>query len=437
MRSLGLGNELWSIAAAMLLAMSLVDPIFSQPAPLQTPVIPRHNEAAGQDGPPLPPAMRQKLDVVSAQEDLRRKIGIENWSPLFPLPVCDAGKCGALNRDGTFVVMPAYDWVDNFFEGRAVVRVRDRYSYLYGYVDDAGRVMWRPQFAVADRFSRGFAQIDVDGKSGLIDREGRVALWPQFGFAVPFTQDIFWVTEGREVRQGNNGRQKFLFDGVPFSVNGVTDTNIVPKGNWGLVDRSGAWIRRPEFLAIRVFDNTESRFMWAKTDTVWGLLRPDLSWQAQPRFEQVGPIHDGLAVVVLNHRWGFVDAAGGIVIEPQFDYAFYFSGPYAPVKMNGLFGLVGRTGAWVVEPKYDMLFPGGHLIPKSWWTFKVGEKYGLLDDSLREVIGPQLDSSSIAMCADGGIIGFIGRTRKLFSHNGTPIEDDHAGCESLISMGRK
>ena len=49
-------------------------------------------------------------------------------------------------------------------------------SYLYGYVDGTGRVIARPQFPVAAQFYRGFAQIDVEGRSDLIDREGQIAV---------------------------------------------------------------------------------------------------------------------------------------------------------------------------------------------------------------------------------------------------------------------
>src|SRR5205085_5300461 len=134
----------------------------------------------------------------------------------------------------------------------------------------------------------------------LIDREGQVALWPRFGFVVPFTNDHFWVTEERNVVEGNTGKRRFLFDSPRFVVNGVSDTAVMPRGKWGLVDRTGSWIRQPEFSAVRVFDRADSHLMWAKTVAGWGLIRPDLSWQVEPTFEDVGSIHDALAIVVLS-----------------------------------------------------------------------------------------------------------------------------------------
>jgi len=379
---------------------------------------------------PLPDAVRKSLDVTLAREEAAKKVGLRPTGS-FPMPVCDRGLCGAVDRDGTLAVPFAYESVQPFFEGRALVRVRHRYSYLYGYVDDTGRVIARPQYAVAGRFTRGFAQVDVEGKSGLLDREGQVALWPQFGFAAPFTKDVFWVTEERTVIQGNTGRQVFSFDWPPIIVNGVSDTVIKSKGKWRLVDHSGSRIGPQEFLEIRIFDYGDTPLMWARTEAGWGLIKPDLTWQIEPKFEHGGVVHDGLAAIQQDGRWGFIDSAGRIVIEPRFEHVSLFSGPYAPAKMNNLAGLIDRTGQWVLEPQYDSIYASGGLVPTSWWNTMKDKKLGLLDDALRVLIAPQL-SQSAAMCFDGRILGVIDRKWKVFAHDGTP-EDAEGSCESLIT----
>ena len=371
----------------------------------------------------LPPHIRQRLDSELQSEAKAKKIDAGRLDA-FPMQVCDGGLCGAINRDGSFAVPLAYNRVERFSEGRALVQVRHRYSYLYGYVDDTGRVIARPQYAIADRFSRGFAQIDVEGKSGLIDREGQVVLWPQFGFVVPFTKDLFWVTEERNILPGNTGTERFAFD-IPVMVfNGVSDATIRPKGKWGLVDRSGSWLRKPEFLDIHVFDYGRSELMWAKTEAGWGLIRPDLSWQVEPKYRQPGVIEDGLAAVELDRsRCGFIDASGRTVIEPRFDYVMYFIGPYAPARIDKKFGMIDRTGAWVIEPQYDMIYPGGIVLPKTWWKVQLNKKYGLLDDKLRTVLPPEFDQMPM-MCEDGRISALLDRKWKLFSHDGQLERDD-------------
>ncbi|MES2193981.1 MAG: WG repeat-containing protein [Pseudomonadota bacterium] len=432
-----LRSKSWRITAMAALLTLLSAPAFSQPES-SAPSAESRNGASGENPPPLPPGIRKELEFALAQEEKAKKIGVSTFRS-FPKPVCVAGKCGAINRDGTYAVVPAYNRVDPFIEGVAVVQVRHRYGYLYGYVDETGRMIWKPQFAVAGPFSRGFAQVDFEGKSGLIDRDGKVALWPQFGYVMPFTHDRFWVTEERNVSPGNTGQEKFYDDlgAAVLVVDGVSirNTVVAPKGKWGLVDRAGTWIRRPEFLDVRVFDKNDAGLMWAKTDAGWGLILSDLSWQVEPKFEEVGPVYDGVAPFMLDRRWGLVDTKGRIVIEPRFESMPFFTGPHAPARVNKLFGLIDRTGAWLVEPKYDGIYWSG-LLPKSWWTTRTGKDYGLLDDTLRELIAPQLDQAP-AMCVDGRIVGSIEKKRRFFSRSGSPLEDDEAGCDSMITSRKQ
>lgn len=383
----------------------------------------------------LSPEIARTLEATLVQQEKADKIGVQAYAA-FPMPVCTAGKCGAVNRDGTFAVVPAYLWVDHFSEGVAAVKVSYRHNYLYGYVNDVGRVIWQPQFPTKARSYRGFIQIDIDGRSGLIDRDGKMVLWPQFGFAVPFTSDLFWVTEERVVAQGNNGTRKFLFDAPRPSLNGVIDTDVMPKGKWGLVDRKGTWVRRPEFLAIRAFDPENVGLMWAKTKAGWGLLRSDLSWQVEPQFDDVGRIWDGLATIVVDRRSGFVDINGQTAIKPSFDGVLEFAGAYAPAKSGNLWGLIDRTGVWVMEPQFDLLLSAEILMPKTWWQIRREGKYGLLDSSLHLVIPPRTDQSP-AMCTDGRIIGIIDRKWNYFSREGDHLEDDAKGCDSMISSRKK
>jgi len=384
--------------------------------------------------PPVSSAVRRTLDAALASEAKAIKIDAELWNR-FPMPVCDGGLCGAINRDGTWAVVPAYNRVEHFFEGRAIVEMRHRYSYVYGFVDDTGRVISKPQFTLVDRFSRGFAQVDVEDRSGLIDREGQVAVWPRFGFVVPFTSDLFWVTEQRNVTEGNTGKRRLLFDDPGYSLNGRMDTFIKPKGKWGLIDRSGAWVREPEFSEVRVFEYEAAQFMWAKTENGWGLIRPDLSWQIEPKFEHVRPVENGMAAVSLDGRWGFVDASGRLAIEPRLERVLSFSGPYAPAQKDKLFGLIDRAGEWVLAPQYEIIHSHKGMIPRSWWTFKANGKYGLLDDTFRVVVPAQFDQGP-AMCTDGRISAVMNRKWLLFFRDGTP-DDDEAGCDTMISSRRK
>jgi hypothetical protein len=103
------------------------------------------------------------------------------------------GLCGVVNRDGRVLLAPQFDWVDDFHEGRALVRLRG----LYGVVDNTGHVIVEPQYELASHYKRGYAQVVVGDKMGLIDRDGRFAVEPRFGYVDVFGADTFWASAER------------------------------------------------------------------------------------------------------------------------------------------------------------------------------------------------------------------------------------------------
>jgi hypothetical protein len=388
--------------------------------------------------PRLLPTGRAVLAAALEAEEIRKNIAAYEaahgpvFFPLphgsFPLPMCGfaGGLCGAVSRDGTVVVVPEFDWVDYFHEGRALVRS----GGLYGYVDENGRLISRPQYDIAGEFSQGLAQIDVGGKSGLIDREGHTVLEPRYGFVVPFTESAFWVTETRRITGGPPGSERF--QGIPMgATTGATvifggfgpSAQVDSAGKWGLVDRSGRWIRAPEFSGIGGFD--AAGLVWAKAEAGWGLIRPDGTWQVEPRFHAVGSLSQDRALVGIDRRWGFVDATGRIVIEPRFDFAFQFpfesSRQLTTAHVNKLVGLIDGSGNWVVEPKYDVISNNGFLAPKDWWGVEIGKKHGLLDETGRLVVSPQFDQTP-RVCDDGRIAGYVDKKPRLLTPDGRPIE---------------
>ena len=61
---------------------------------------------------------------------------------------------------------------------------------------------------------------------------------------------------------------------------------------------------------------------------------------------------DGWAAVRKGGKWGFIDTAGQLMIEPKFDDALSFSGHLAAVKQGGLWGYVSLSGWVVIEPQF-------------------------------------------------------------------------------------
>src|SRR4051812_29811116 len=72
--------------------------------------------------------------------------------------------------------------------------------------------------------------------------------------------------------------------------------------------------------------------------------------------KSANPVIDfgGLFPVVVGGKWGYIDKAGKIVINPQFDGATRFAkGGLAEVYMAGRVGYIDKSGKLVINPQFN------------------------------------------------------------------------------------
>ena len=78
------------------------------------------------------------------------------------------------------------------------------------------------------------------------------------------------------------------------------------------------------------------------------------------RYDWAGLFHEGLAGVVINGKWGFIDKSGTLVIPARYDLAGDFSEGLAVVRTNGKYGFIDKSGNMVIPARYDdVLDPNG------------------------------------------------------------------------------
>ena len=87
-------------------------------------------------------------------------------------------KQGFINKTGAWVIeldTSVLTEIGNFSE--SLVNVKDPVSGKWGYMDNIGRWIIEAQFADAEPFSAGLAQIkDENGKCGYIDQSGKLVI---------------------------------------------------------------------------------------------------------------------------------------------------------------------------------------------------------------------------------------------------------------------
>ena len=77
----------------------------------------------------------------------------------------------------------------------------------------------------------------------------------------------------------------------------------------------------------------------------------DTNWRE--KYDKIGDFSEGLAVVKLKSKWGFVDKAGKEVIPLKYDEVADFYDGLALVKLNDKRGLINKLGKVVIPIKYD------------------------------------------------------------------------------------
>lgn len=129
------------------------------------------------------------------------------------------GKVGYMNLEGKIVIKPRFDEARRFSHGMAAVRIKNK----WGFIDRTGRIVIRPQFDEVDDFGPdGIAAVarydkNLETIHGFVNRKGQMIIGFKFDYASSFWDGLAQI--------------------------GTRDS----KGNdkWGYIDKSGKIIWQP------------------------------------------------------------------------------------------------------------------------------------------------------------------------------------------------
>jgi len=252
----------------------------------------------------------------------------------------------------------------------------------YGFMDRSGKTVITPQFDLAAGFSEGLAAVRVGPKWGYINTKGVVAITPQFDGAHPF-------------RYGR--------------------ATVFLGGRCGFIDKDGKYISSPTFLIAAEFFGDVASAQTA--DRVWVLVDRSGKLTLLDKVDSLGyAFAGGLMPAASGGKWGFIDATGKWIIDPQFERAGDFADGRAPVVVGGRMGYIDSKGKFVVNPQYDPDWDSEFY--DGYARFASGGKYGFIDTKGRVVVeakfldaGNFSDGLSPVKTADGW--GFIDRVGKM------------------------
>lgn len=275
-------------------------------------------------------------------------------------PFQDANNKWGLKNNGTIVLQPQYDYINDFSEGLStvlsgvnfgiidtsgkVVVAPGKYNYIYGFsegmaavrldgksgfIDKSGREVIAPKYSYSGNFHEGFAPAELNGKMGFIDKTGKTVIPFQYGFCTEFQEGLASVAVG-----------------------GSWDYDLYIGGKWGVIDKTGK-----EIIA--------------------------------PKYDYVGPFNAGVAEVNIGGKWNYDDNE-------------------MPMIFDGMWGAIDRTGKEIVTVMNSHVYTST-LSQYGYMLISLGSKYGIADASGKmltkikyDFVRPSSEEKEIAVVNIGG-----------------------------------
>lgn len=73
---------------------------------------------------------------------------------------------------------------------------------------------------------------------------------------------------------------------------------------------------------------------------------------SNPLFEGAHSFSEGMASVKINNKWGYIDTTGEIVVEPKYEAVEKFSDGIAKVLINGVWAYINKEGNYISDNRY-------------------------------------------------------------------------------------
>lgn len=236
-------------------------------------------------------------------------------------PVSEKAKFGFIDNHGRFTIAPKLNDCSNFSEGRVAFR---RGGY-WGYMDINGKEVIPPRFAKAADFHNGLAKVRDGIYTGYIDKYGK--------FVIP-------------ARYSN---------GEDFDASGLSILRL-GKDQVYIVNAKGE--RLSDGAADYIYHQSEGTFT-AKLKEKYGLLDKTGKWIIKPEYDALTDCREGLVAFAKNGKWGFLNKQGKVVLKPVYTQAGPFSDGAAPVRRaDGRCVLITHEGktTFVFPPKSKAIF---------------------------------------------------------------------------------
>ncbi len=242
--------------------------------------------------------------VLTLDENMETAQGFHDGLALVEIN----GKKSCIDRSGKIVFGCPFDYVYDFNEGFAMIRMKIKDDSKFGFIDKTGKIAINPAYDDASPFFEGIAYVKVNDKYGFIDNTGKLVVTPQF-------EEVVYCSQGLiEVKQGEL---------------------------WGFVGKDGKYVINPQFKEVGVFTSSGLCPVKDITSNKWGFIDKKGKMTIAPQFEGVTGFYDGVSVTLLDKKYGVIGTDGKYLVNPTYETYEMFPRNYFAIVRSDFFNVSG------------------------------------------------------------------------------------------------
>jgi|GEM_PF-408657 len=185
----------------------------------------------------------------------------------------------------------------------------------------------------------------------------------------------------------------YKYDAMEGYYAGPKIAKIKLDGKWGYIHIPGKEIISPKYDEVsspELFQSKDDQT--TKNDLVGRDVKNMATVSVAPKYDSAGSFFDGMAVVKINNKWGFIDKTGREVVSPKYDSVRNFSDGMAAVEINNKWGFIDKTGREIVSLKYDNVQDFAEdlaVVGVKSLNDVGGRLYGFINKTGREIVSPR------------------------------------------------
>ena len=220
---------------------------------------------------------------------------------------------GLLKPDGTYLVPPEYDAINEFVNGFAIITKDGQ----YGFINTKGELVVEPQFEDVSSFNEGLAIAKHNGFYGFIHPNGRFVIPAKFDHVKPFNEAghaVVTLDDRKGIIQKNG---QYFLKPIYKSLSFIGDDSIVVQDSatkkYGVLKPTG------EVISNMIYDDFGS-FFKAKTTFVeingkYALINTKGEVLTQFIFDDITLFNKGFANIIIGEKRGFINTKGDYILE--------------------------------------------------------------------------------------------------------------------------